>query len=198
MNWKTTDPFWIYLFCQNFWKICSPTTSLAFVNIQSAQYPAVSLPVRAQHRDCMSLHTQWLSTSLNDNDTKSLAFWTSLQPLTQQTMEFSSLASNTILAKLVLILPFSQELRHPCRWPKINRNVEGLVFLKDLFWACTVHFVYKTTYWPHQKALYLSWNVHIQHNSITLNWLKIMHSLQDCVKDIGLWLEENKLKLNDD
>ena len=39
-------------------------------------------------------------------------------------------------------------------------------------------------------------------NSITLNRQKnysdLFRSLQDCVKDIGLWMEENKLKLNND
>ena len=30
------------------------------------------------------------------------------------------------------------------------------------------------------------------------NYSDLVRSLQDCVKDIGLWMEENKLKLNND
>ena len=76
MNWKMTDPFLIYLFCQNVWR------NLFFNNLpgmcqhsKSAQPPSVCLPVRAQHGDCSSPHTHDLLTSLDDKKNfSSLAF----------------------------------------------------------------------------------------------------------------------------
>ena len=53
------------------------------------------------------------------------------------------------------------------------------------------------------KALYSSRNVRRRHTTQSLwfsetpeNYSDLVHSLQDCVKDNGLWMEENKLKLN--
>ena len=38
----------------------------------------------------------------------------------------------------------------------------------------------------------------LNHSELPENYSDLVHSLQDCVKDIGLWTEENKLKLNND
>ena len=41
-------------------------------------------------------------------------------------------------------------------------------------------------------------NTQLKHSESPENYSDLVRSLQDCVKDIGLWMEENKLKLNDD
>ena len=41
-------------------------------------------------------------------------------------------------------------------------------------------------------------NTQLHHSEFLKNYSDLVHSLQDCVKDIGLWTEENKLELNND
>ena len=68
---------------------------------------------------------------------------------------------------------------------------------------CTVHFVSNTTYMPYQKTLFVTKFSQMTHSSITLNRLKIAQTLSVhfkivSVEDIGLLVEENKLKPNND
>ena len=65
----------------------------------------------------------------------------------------------------------------------------------------TVSLVCNTTYRPHWKALYLAHNVcsqHTTHSKSPKNYSDLLHLPQDYIRDIGLWMEENKLKLNND
>ena len=41
-------------------------------------------------------------------------------------------------------------------------------------------------------------DIQLNHSELPEHYSDLVHSLQDCVKDIGLWTEENKLKLNND
>ena len=41
-------------------------------------------------------------------------------------------------------------------------------------------------------------DIQLRHSESPGNCSDLVRSLQDCVKDIGLWMEENKLKLNND
>ena len=41
-------------------------------------------------------------------------------------------------------------------------------------------------------------DIQLNHSELPENYSDLLHSLQDCVKDTGLWMEENKLKLNND
>ena len=41
-------------------------------------------------------------------------------------------------------------------------------------------------------------NTQLNHSESPENYSDLVRSLQDCVKDIGPWMEENKLKLNND
>ena len=38
----------------------------------------------------------------------------------------------------------------------------------------------------------------LNHSESPDNYIDSVQSLQDCVPHVGLWMEENKLKLNDD
>ena len=59
---------------------------------------------------------------------------------------------------------------------------------------CIQHHLHASLKW---KALYSSWNVRRRHTTQSPeNYSDLVHSLQDCVKDNGLWMEENKLNLN--
>jgi len=53
---------------------------------------------------------------------------------------------------------------------------------------------------PHWKAFVTkcSQTTQLNHSESPENYSDLVRSLQDCVKDTGLWMEENKLKLNND
>ena len=83
--------------------------------------------------------------------------------------------------------------------PKINRNVPGLR-CSSRFCAepCTVHFVYNTTLMPRRKSRRYTAQSQLNHCESPENYSDLVRSLQAYVKDTGLWIEEIKLKLNND
>ena len=87
------------------------------------------------------------------------------------------------------------------RWPNISRMSLDFGVPWSFIQPYTVSLVCNTTYRPHWKALYLAQNVcsqHTTHSKSHKNYSDLLHLPQDYIRDIGLWMEENKLKLNND
>ena len=149
MNWKTTDPFLIYLFCQH--TICSVSICL------------LTGPGTARRRLFFSASSMmslpWTILSLSLSLFFSFPFFFAILLLKGSLCSLwynrpcNSLSPQTRLwhlwysPELVSILPFWQETICLHR-PQINRNVPGLRCSSRL---CTVHFVSNTTYMPYQK-----------------------------------------------
>ena len=81
--------------------------------------------------------------------------------------------------------------------PRCTRVLKAL-FCALYCWFCTQRHLHASS----KSTLFVTKCSQTTHNSITLNRQKkysdLVRSLQDCAKVIGLWMEENKLKLNND
>ena len=203
MKWKTTDPFLIYPFCQNTWnnlpRICQHTVCSASISLLTG--PGIARRL---------FFSAYSMISLPSNDSK-----ISVLLLLYLTAAFDTRDHEIVLSRLkhdfgirvqpwtVSILPFWQKTICPHIRPKIDRNVPGLRCTSSLCARpCTVHFLYNTTYIPRRKTLYrheiFADTTQLSHSKSPENYLDLVRSLQECVKHTGLWMEENKLKLNKD
>ena len=166
-------------------RTCYLTTFFASINTPSTQHPSAHLPVRAQHGDCSYRVFNDILTSLDDD--------TIFFPLLLDfSGAFDTICHEILLSRLQhdfgMVWPFWQKQYVHVDSQKITETSldfvvpQGSVLGPVLFIRIQHHLQASLE----KNVAFVVKSSHVMHNLVTNNYSGLVHSLQDCVKDIGL------------